>query len=287
MTNKGNSCRSARKSQKLGVRHHSDLTRIIISVNLSSVTLNIGVLAVRVEEGLRILELREGFSGGREVVRYLLEVFGDYREIALLLSPAIIPVRIGGVLRYVAFAPPALIFRDTERVRELGLPIAGQGWVNAKPLLSDGVKVFGLDDELLNLVSELGIPACEERYGCVILGGIDYSVYLSTYLNLKHVVFLNTMEGVEFVEKVRGELEYLKKHHFLLSNLSGLSDVEVSLDIIADCSNLRKIRLLGSTLMWVDGKPLIMELEHNSSVVFCGYHPLLKEVFLRSIFYVC
>ena len=260
---------------------------------------------MRVRERSIVCELlRERLGDYLSLMRSIIKS-NAFKNTILVLKPSIIPVilRDGGSpeKKFLVFPPLSFIVepsgdvsrgKDIAKVITNSVPegmlrcfeVAEDVWIEGKYLLATGsrnVECLG-SGPLVKLAQELGLT-CSSGSSVIIadeLGSIDD--YEEKILGRKHVINALGLRDV-IVEEVTGRPYYYWSAHPLLYGLVDASEARVKL---VPLRVFKKLSLLGKPLLFVGGKPLVVELSYNNSIVFLGFNDYLTEVALRAILYV-
>ncbi len=228
-----------------------------------------------------------------------------FKNIIIILKPSVVPVVLrgnrGSEKRFFVFPPFSFIIEPHEEfdviesivnVVTSSVPknmlrcfeVAEEVWVEGKYLLATGsrdVKCMG-SGPLVKLAQELGLT-CGSKSVVVIADELSsINDYEEKVLIRKHVVNALGLGDVIF-EEVSGRPYYYWSTHPLLYGLTDVPNIKIKL---VPLKVFRKLSLLSKPLLFIDEKPLVVELSYNSSIVFLGFNDYLMEIALRAILYV-
>lgn len=260
---------------------------------------------MRVRERSIVCELlKNRLSDYLSLVKSIIESNASENTI-LILKPSIVPVMLKGNRysgkKFLVFPPLSFIIElredfskgvgiadvITNSISESMLrcfEIAEDVWIEGKYLLAAGsrnVECLG-SGPLVKLAQELGLT-CSSKSSVIIADELSsISDYEKKILGRKHVINALGLRDV-VVEEVTGRPYYYWGTHPLLYGLTDMSEVKVKL---IPLKVFKKLSLLGKPLLFIDGRPLVVELSYNNSIVFLGFNEYLTEVALRAILYV-
>ncbi|MCD6428474.1 MAG: hypothetical protein J7L12_02525 [Desulfurococcales archaeon] len=260
---------------------------------------------MRVRERSIVCELlRDKLGDYLSLMRSIIES-NAFKSTVLVLKPSIIPVILRGCVssgkKFLTFPPFSFIVEPSEDVSRGSdivdvitnsvsegalrcFEVAEDVWIEGKYLLATGsrnVECLG-SGPLVKLAQELGLT-CSGESSVIIADELSsISNYEEKILGRRHVVnALGLRDAV--VEEVTGRPYYYWSTHPLLYGLTDALEVKVKL---VPLRIFKKLSLLGKPLLFIDGRPLIVELSYNNSIVFLGFNDCLTEIALRAILYV-